>query len=287
MTDLRSELDSKDGLKIWARGNLLAAFFAVTFLFSWGVWLPGVVSGLGLADLSLGPSEYAVLNVVGGFGPSLAAMILAHIGEGWGGVRSLLGSGINVKGVDRKWWLATLLVFPVLNIVSGAANYVGTGGLPETRFPEPFLLLLYPLAFLFPLGNHWREEYGWRGYALPAMQSRYGALYASVALGLAWGLWHLPLFFFPTTQMVYGEVGFVTFMAKAVLLTCIMTWLYNGSGGRLITAMVAHFLAGALDYFVLKTSMRYGQLMYLALELALVAAIVIRYGPDRMAPGGD
>jgi membrane protease YdiL (CAAX protease family) len=287
LEDTRIETVSKDPVRIWAENHLLLAFFTITFVFSWGIWLPGLIEGLGLADIGFGQMEYTVLNVVGGFGPSLAAVILVQISEGWGAVKRLLRSGIDVKGLDLKFLMITLLVFPALNLVSVTIGYVLTGALPEILVPDTLTLLLYPLAFFFPTGNHWREEYGWRGYALPMMQKTHGALKSSVALGVAWGIWHLPLFFFPTSQVVYGRINFIAFVVKAVALSCIMTWLYNGSEGRLLTAMLAHFLAGALDYFVLKTSTPYGVTIYVALELVLVAVVVLRYGDDRMASGGE
>ena len=272
------------GLRAWVRRRPLTAFFAFTFVYSWWVYLPGVLQGLEVVELGLGQAAYTVLNVVGGFGPSLAAVAVTRLTGGWGGVKALLRRGVDVRGMSLRWWLIAILIFPALNLASIAVNYTLTRALPETNFPGgPLDVLLYLLAFLLPVGNHWREEYGWRGYALPAMQERHGALMASVALGLAWGVWHVPLFFFPTTQAVYGRIGVVSYLVMVVLLSCVMTWVYNGSGGRLFTAMVCHFLAGALDYFVVKTSTAYGLLIYIALEVALLAAVVLRYGPERMA----
>ncbi len=44
------------------------------------------------------------------------------------------------------------------------------------------------------------EEYGWRYYLTPALQSRFGARRGALAVGVLWGLWHLPLNLFFTAR---------------------------------------------------------------------------------------
>jgi membrane protease YdiL (CAAX protease family) len=87
------------------------------------------------------------------------------------------------------------------------------------------------------------EEVGWRGYALPALQARYSALLSSLILGVLWALWHLPVFFNPDT--LYSNLPFALWLAYAVPLAVIITWLFNSAGGSVLMAIVFHAVINA------------------------------------------
>ena len=38
------------------------------------------------------------------------------------------------------------------------------------------------------------EEYGWRGFLLPALMKKFNLFYSSIILGLIWGCWHFPAY---------------------------------------------------------------------------------------------
>lgn len=54
----------------------------------------------------------------------------------------------------------------------------------------PILVLSVVLYFVTALG----EEIGWRGYMMPKLNELYGFKKAVLLCGLAWFLWHLPVF---------------------------------------------------------------------------------------------
>ena len=61
-----------------------------------------------------------------------------------------------------------------------------------------------PFAIFILLFGPLPEEMAWRGYALDGLQSKWNALEASLILGIAWTIWHLPLF---KTHRWAGAVG--------------------------------------------------------------------------------
>ena len=102
------------------------------------------------------------------------------------------------------------------------------------------LVTLVPVFLLFgPLG----EEFGWRGYALPRLQARFGALAASLLVGVAWAAWHTPLFFDPTSS--YAQLPPMVFVARMVGLAVLFTWLVNRTGRSLLFPLLAHTVINA------------------------------------------
>lgn len=73
----------------------------------------------------------------------------------------------------------------------------------QSSAPWLMALVLVPNFFLSFL-PFFGEEYGWRYYLTPALQSRFGARRGALAVGVLWGLWHLPLnlfFYSPDTSL--------------------------------------------------------------------------------------
>jgi len=82
-----------------------------------------------------------------------------------------------------------------------------------------------------------QEEVGWRGFALPALQTRFDALTASVIIGLVWAAWHLPAFVF---EIPGYTRSFAVYALLVVGISIILTWLYNNTEGSILLAMLLH-----------------------------------------------
>ena len=183
------------------------------------------------------------LQTLGAAGPSIVALGLNRWLGGKGALRQLLG---RFKPAMRfaRWYLVAVAVAPILTVLamavgramfdrpfvdpeSGLADLVAEMGWVGAVAVLPAVLLSQ--VFSSPI----LEEAGWRGFALPRLQARAGALTASVALGVVWGVWHLPL-------VVAYEDPFAPYLFGIVAYTILMTWVFNSAGGNMFAMLLFH-----------------------------------------------
>lgn len=219
-----------------ATGAFPLRFFALAFAFTWFFWWLGVLGERGVIDALPG------FTPVGAFGPLAAALVLAAREGGRDGVRSLLGRVTRWR-VAPAWYAVAVLGPLALTLVTIALHVALGGRMPDPAalaggLPAVLFASVYMLVFV-ALG----EEVGWRGYALPALQARHGALTSSVILGSVWTLWHLPLFFNPAT--LYSNLPFVLFFAYLVPFSVLIAWVFNSTGGSVLIAMLVHAVMNA------------------------------------------
>jgi membrane protease YdiL (CAAX protease family) len=86
------------------------------------------------------------------------------------------------------------------------------------------------------LGGPVNEEPGWRGFALPRLQARFGSVAGSALLGTLWAGWHLPLFF------IHGWVTVPVWAFTIILVTAsvLITWGANLSGLSIVVPILMH-----------------------------------------------
>jgi membrane protease YdiL (CAAX protease family) len=201
-----------------------AAFVLLTFALSWGAWGLAILTG----------SEAAVLRIAGTFGPTLAALILAGA-AGRAGLRHLLDGFTRLRAPVWVWAFAlgaTAAVGILALWVDAALD-----GTPD--WPGGRALVIAPVVFLWVLVfSVAGEETGWRGYLLPRLLERMGAVRASLALGLVWALWHLPLWAMPGN--FHAEIPMPLFAIQILAVSILYTWLWLESGGSLVVAHIFH-----------------------------------------------
>lgn len=208
-----------------------ASFVMVTFLISWGVWIPA--SQLFSA---LGP-QFAAM-VVGSFGPAIAAMIVL-VATG-GSLRAWIRDIARWR-LPVRWYLAALGL-PVLFVLAETVVYATLIGTVEPA-TLPRRVAVWGGAFLFALvlsgGN---EEPGWRGFLQPQLQHSHSALTAALLVGIVWTLWHLPLDLLMPPALDGGGYDRVDAISRLATLplAVVYAWLYNSTDGSVIVTMLFH-----------------------------------------------
>ena len=223
----------------------LLAYFILAFAGAWIVWLPLVLSKNGLGILPFTPTTgwiYA-LEVLGSFtGPTLATFLVTYVIGGKQGILDLLRRYVQRRGYTR-WFLLILLGAPILVILAAVlASHFGSihnGTLLTQRWSQLVTMYLPVVALNIP-GGPLGEEPGWRGLALPRLQHRYGALVATLILGVLWGLWHLPLFLVRGVDGPFTLPGFGLFLLGVITFAIFLTWVCNNTGGSLLIAILLH-----------------------------------------------
>jgi hypothetical protein len=94
--------------------------------------------------------------------------------------------------------------------------------------PAEGLGVALPLLFIINMfiGGPLAEDVGWRGYALPKLGARLGALRASLIIGVVWALWHLPFFVIPQGAAVVGGIPFGWFMLLTTAWSVLFAWVF-------------------------------------------------------------
>jgi membrane protease YdiL (CAAX protease family) len=235
------------GVSPLARRHPLVLFFALAYAFSWVVWAPAVFLSRGTSEPQ---TSSALFHLVGSLGPMISAFVVTALGSGSMGVRELLSRVFRWR-VGLGWWGVAAAGTPILFLAAAVISRFLFGGWPDMgefgRSEEfSFLgLLPYWLANFVFFG--FGEEVGWRGFALPRLQTGRSALLAALILSLLWAGWHLPLFSF---VMGFESMGFAAvpgWFFFIVTGSVLLSWIYNSTGGSVLIVAIFH---GTLDIVI-------------------------------------
>ncbi len=239
----------------------LPTFFAITYTFSWLVFLYMI--------LFRAPIQFTVLA---SFGPSLGALVTHRLATG--NYRAFLFS--------PKWY-RTLIASAagILLIVFAYVFLPGVTTADPRKLNWSILASLAVYNYSTLLGGPLGEEPGWRGYALPRLQTQFGPLKASLLLGFLWAAWHLPLFLTSNWESSPVWIYFLIVIGLSV----IMSLGANFAGFGVIAPILMHavfntvskFLNGLFTAAEPATALRFDLVLALCgLATALVLILITR-----------
>lgn len=216
-------------------------FFLLTFAYSWIIWIPSVLDGIGVELPFIVTGYSTVVVIIGAFAPMMAAITLVARESGWKGTKAFLGQALDFR--IKSVYLVIALALPLL--IHAIAHYLAlvvgldvAKTLIPTEIPVAPIVLAIPTFILMLVIGGEQEEFGWRGYAQEPLQEKIGVIPASLVIGVIWGIWHLPLWFMAGD--LHSAYSFLAFVIMTTSISIVYAWLYNSSGKKLIVVMFFH-----------------------------------------------
>lgn len=197
-----------------------------------GFWSVAVLATKGL--LTLSPGQLFPLLVTGACGPLVAAFVALYRDGGWRTMRDFALRSLRWR-IGLVYLTAALFLTPAMAALAMALHAYQRGttftfAMPLAQIPATYLLLFF-------LGGSVEEEFGW-AYAIDGMQQRWGLLPSTLALGVVWGFWHLPLFFIAGLSQSYTPSW--AFLILVIALRILYVWAYEGGGKSILASLLFH-----------------------------------------------
>lgn len=207
-------------------------FIVITFVFSWLFW--GIAL---LAQEGTIPKPFGLLSNLAVFGPFVGYLVMAKIEK-----RSIRES---MKLLWVKDYTKFILWFVILTpFIMSFLAYMGYILLSNEMFELGLSIqMIVPVALIILVTGGPLEEFGWRGYLLPNIDSKYNLAITALVVGIIHGIWHLPLHFLETSVQFhipiwqYLTITIVTSftytiiyqMSKSIRPMILLHWLSNVS----------------------------------------------------------
>nr|WP_072514374.1 CPBP family intramembrane glutamic endopeptidase [Ndongobacter massiliensis] len=185
------------------------AYLMLTFAITWLSW--GLLALLVHCHL-IPPDHllYRLLHVLGGFGPTLAALFLLP--------QKMPRAILHYIFYGKKRRLGILFLLCLLQTFTLALS---------SRQWNPaipwFIAPLIALMTIFVGGGN--EELGWRGLLQPELEKSMSFFWATLLTGNLWMLWHLPLWWIPGASQ--QMMPFLFFYIFGLYLSFLLAVLYK------------------------------------------------------------
>lgn len=180
----------------------------------------------------IGSLKIPITDLILAFTPMTAASILVFRDERASGLLVFLKGALDYRALWRtNWLLPALMLAPLIYALTYMClHLVGHPGAPVAN-PRG-IPALAAIMLLLAIG----EEVGWTGYLLDPLQSRFGALGASLIIAFPWWFAHIP-----SIIQIGGTASDIAWwFPGAMALRVLMTWLYNNAGRSVVSVTLFH-----------------------------------------------
>ena len=176
--------------------------------------------------------------------PFIAALIVIPLTQGLSGLKEL---GLRMIRWRVRWyWYVVAVGMPLAVVALTAALNVALGAsAPSLAFGSvATILMVFAMRLVNPGDGALGEEPGWRGVALPGLQTTLSPLVSTMILGVVVTVWHVPLLFMEEGLLQPSII--VGFLLGSFAVTFWYTWLFNRTGGSVLMTLVSHAAQGTI-----------------------------------------
>lgn len=178
--------------------------------------------------------------------PTLTAFVLTYLLSGEKGVIGMARRTF-LKTTGVRVYFLGLLVFPALAGLALIVRTLHDGYFPPSYEWKAWYLVLLASPFLLIIPGI-LEEYGWRGFMQERLQNTTNVFAASFIVGLTWGAWHMMDFLMG--RWLFEPYVVIVFFVYITAVSLIVGLFYKWSGGSVFVAMLVHFSANIVNFFI-------------------------------------
>lgn len=253
----------------------LFLFFFITLAWT---WIVGFVPLLfGISDTLFSDILFKALV---GPAPTIVGLIMVFVYYNKKQRKEYMKRCFDIRMVGWKTPLLLILMYVCgcgLSILISTQFFHGTvpqfAGIHEI-IRAPYLIFLY--LFFALISGPLNEEFGWRGFSLDHLFKRYGFLKGSIILGIIWGIWHLPWYFYEgngqfiawSVHPIHGLFMIVSSITTALMCSVVYVLRNRSVAAAALVHLLSNFLVGGTIIYPFDN-------IYIITSLYVVAAIEV------------
>ena len=274
MVGLPRTKSNNKGILAFIKNNPVTSMYAIMFTLTWSVMIPQALYSQGILSSPL-PEPIEILT---GWFPGIAAILVAAVVTGKAGVRELL-SRFLIWRVGFRWYFYSVFLLAFL-ILGGIGLHVFYGGItpviPAAGTPLWQIALVFIVFVLLGVLIN-TEEIAWRGFALPRLQDRYGALAAALLITVPEVMLHLPLFWVESNPF-FQTVGIYWFSAFSAGVVFIYVYTFNMTEGSLLIVTLLHASQNAWANLLSDNTVRPFQFTVVLIWVVTIGLVAVTRG---------
>ena len=206
-------------------------YIVLTLLLTWIIQFMPMILKMNVSNTSVSSFDVSsIFFTIGGMLPSLIGVIFVLVLYKKDKIKDFLKKCLAPsKKALLAIFISLLLICFESFVTQMVAKLFGGSNLGfegiKIIITNPFMLFYF--LFWGLISGPLSEEFGWRGFLTDTIFNKNNILKCSVIIGLVWGLWHLPLYFYPA-QIQYEWININIFLGIGFIVNCITNALvYN------------------------------------------------------------